>query len=253
MHAVAVSPSGKTALSSSWGELRVWDLETRALRLRIDLGGHAWASTALAVLDDRTGVGRSYDTATSKLTLWDLASGAAITEEAADGLAVMPSPGREAEGATVVSTIGGSKQVNAMKVVRSPDGSLSLSNERASPSIAHAISALATKSGIVLAGKDDGTIAVRDLGSLDEATTFTAHKRRIASIALDDTGTRALTCCEHDGVRLWRLKRGGEPELEATVDLSSIDDNPLKADLAPDGSWFVVGTERGLVLRYDVR
>jgi WD40 repeat protein len=69
----------------------------------------------------------------------------------------------------------------------------------------------------------------------------------VRAVAFDADAHRILSASYDGSVRIWDFDDGSELD---RVDFSVLDDRPRSLALSPEGDWFVVGTDRGAILRF---
>jgi WD40 repeat protein len=99
-----------------------------------------------------------------------------------------------------------------------------------------------------LVGNDDGTIELWDAPSGTSSRSLPGHADHIAITlaAWSADGRFALAGAAHQ-VQWIEVEAGTVRE---RIDLAGAGDEPLSLAFGPDGTWFLVGTERGVVLKF---
>jgi WD40 repeat protein len=105
--------------------------------------------------------------------------------------------------------------------------------------------------GVAVTGESDGRVRMFDVraATLEERGATLGHKGPIRAVAVFPDGARALTGGQDGKIKLWDLKTLRE---ETSFDLADRCDVPTAIAIARDKNVFAVGTERGVVLRFEL-
>src|SRR5579883_163669 len=240
VYAVAVSPDGRRAVSSSWdGAVKVWNLEQRTFER--EYTGHARGDRELRSVDAVaiSGAGLVATAGRSgQVHVWSLETGA--VERVLQG---------HASRVHFVGFASGDRLVSCDEdgIVLAWDGGAS----RKLWSSARAVTAMAVAGARVLAG-NDVRLVLRDVetgGLIHELEG--GHEGTIFSVAISPDGTKAVSGGGRDGrICLWDLATGA---LLDRVDLGPMQDLVHSVAFTADGKEILAGTFRGVLLRYAVR
>jgi WD40 repeat protein len=237
--AVAFSPGAAKALAGGRDRIaRIWDLEAGAVER--ELKWHDRKVNAVAYTAD--GLQAVTGTFEGVVRLWDVRSGELADERVRhDGsiFAIVPRP----PGRFFVS--GGS------------DGTLRVwapgSDEE--EAVLHGdgtwINALAVSGDgrFAVSGSEAGEIRIWDLELGQTVRTLEGHEEAVRAVALDPDAGRILSASFDGSVRIWDFAEGRELD---RVDFSAVADRPRSLAVAPGGGWFLVGTDRGAILRFEL-
>jgi WD40 repeat protein len=91
-----------------------------------------------------------------------------------------------------------------------------------------------------------GDVSVWDLEA-GTAKTLKGHSRNVVAVAFVPDQKHVMTASEDHTIRTFGIESGGEVD---SIDLSSSGDHATTLDLSEDGRSLLVGTFRGLVLRF---
>jgi WD40 repeat protein len=286
VHGVAFSPDGKTIASvghdRTW---RLWDVAAdREARVpssggdaleclafapdgkRLAVGGRD-GSLALVSLEDGSRVplacgapvlAAAWDP-TGRFVVAGTAKGAVLSFEAATGRPARPLAPHAGEARAVVFTrdgrlVSAGGQDREVRVSRF-DGDDEPRTRRIAKIAGEEIRTIAVPPDgkQALVGLLDDKIAVLDLVSADlevEGTLERPAKSHITSLAASPDGELAASTSDDHAIVLWNLRDRRPID---TIDLSSSADVGLSVAFAPDSGSIVVGTARGVLLRFAVR
>ena len=234
---VAFSPDGKTALSGSAADVRLWDLATGREISKIE-GDSADNSVAFSP-DGKTALSGSLD---GTVTLWDLATGREIRKlqgHSAEVTSVAFSP----DGKTALSgswdetvrlwDLATGRETRKFEgqrgAVFSPDGTtaLSISDSNATVTLwdlatggeirklqGHSkgveSAAFSPDGKTALSGGNDNAVRLWDLATGREIRKLQGHSEWVNSVAFSPDGKTALSGGNDNAVRLWDLATGRE-------------------------------------------
>ncbi|HZU95741.1 MAG TPA: WD40 repeat domain-containing protein, partial [Planctomycetota bacterium] len=101
-------------------------------------------------------------------------------------------------------------------------------------------------------GRDNGAVLVWDLGTKEILETLDRHGSTAELVCVSPDGVHALSGGADGRICLWDLSKPEGQKLVDHVSLVSRADRPTSGDFAPDGRSFVIGTARGVILRYSI-
>jgi WD40 repeat protein len=102
-----------------------------------------------------------------------------------------------------------------------------------------------------LLSNSDGTVGICDLAAGAEIARFVAHAKTEPRIAAFPDGRHAVTASQDDAtLKIWDL---GTRSLVDQLAFSSAHDSVMALAVAPDGKTLYAGTQRGVVLVFDVK
>ena len=198
VHAVAISPDGRFALSGGLDQtVKLWDVATGE-QLR-NLTGHTADVESLAFSPDgRFALSGAWN---HTLILWDVAAGKEL------------------------QSFGDTDQVRA--VAFSPDGRLALSGSHKTLTLreldtgkelrnftghAHWVNSVAFSSDgrFALSGSADKTLKLWDVATGQELRTFSGHANEVNSVAFSPDGRFALSGSNDGTMRVWNIENGWE-------------------------------------------
>ncbi|OBQ32840.1 MAG: hypothetical protein AN485_20395, partial [Anabaena sp. MDT14b] len=209
--AIAVTPDGKTVISSLRGNIvKIWDLGTGTEKFT--LGGHPypvcdWGNVIAVTPDGKTLIfdssEDSVDGYSNPIRIWDLGTG---TEKFVLGghsfsvyaIAVTP------DGKTVIS---GSSD-NTIKIWDLGTGTEKFTLEGHSSSV-KAI-AVTPDGKTVISGSYDKTIKIWDVETGTEKFTLTGHSNSVNAIALTPDGKTVISGSDDNTIKIWDLGTGTE-------------------------------------------
>jgi WD40 repeat protein len=256
---LAVSPRGDRVLTGTWGEFRVWDLGAGTHRAFAgDVFDACDTVSAVAFApENRVVVAAQCTDEKMKhaphLQVWDLGRGEPVSEpwpimgaQHVNDMAFVTSEHRRLLTASWSATQG-SKVFRWRLPELDREGMLA-------DSVRQEFTAVATDGRRVLVGRGDGNVEVRDLDSENVVlTAFALHSHKVTSVALTPTGKVAITHAETETVKVWEVATGAAPwKMFVEYDFPDDQDAPKCFALEPQGAWFVVGTARGRIHKFNL-
>jgi serine/threonine protein kinase/WD40 repeat protein len=113
--------------------------------------------------------------------------------------------------------------------------------------------ALAGDDRALTGGRKDGAVLLWDVASRRVLETLDHHGSCADFVCVSANKNHALSGGADGRVCLWDLTRPEGRKLVDTLDFRSRADRPTCGEFAPDGRSCVIGTARGIVLRYAIR
>ncbi len=252
---VAFSPDEAWAVSASGdGTVRLWDIasgkEIRTLK-KVDGMEYNFAD-AVAVSPD----GRLVLVGTSEepgLRLLDIASGRELrtfnVEFGADSIAFSP----DGRFALSVSSYEPPKlwEVASGKMVREFRIKQGLWLYLLKSKGAWSSAGFSPGGQQVVAGNSDSDVRLWDATTGEERIVFHGHKGRVSSVAFCPSGRLLLSAGSEDHtIRLWDVVTGKAVD---RIDLATSKDFAYAVACSPNGRSFIAGTDRGVVLHFELR
>lgn len=103
---------------------------------------------------------------------------------------------------------------------------------------------------LVAAGNSDSNIRLWDAATGEELLVFQGHNGRVSSVAFSPDGRLLISGGSEDHtIRFWNAANGEQVD---RIDLTTSNDLVYTLAFAPDGGSFVAGTDRGVILHFEL-
>lgn len=236
---VAFSRDGKELLSASWdGTIHVWDATSSEGRPLVKL---PVAVTALAM--SPTEPRMVFAGKDGLLRLWDMVEEKELRtygEQRREGYA----PVRfSSDGQRILAA----REDRGIEVWDVSSGKLL---QTLVPSD-YEVTSLTSSGDMVIAGTRDGVIQLWKLSTGETIARFTGHTNPVSAVDLGPNALTVVSAGQDQTLRLWDVQRAVELDrIDFKSDSPWSGDRPTRVVVEPDGRSFLVGTSRGLILRF---
>jgi WD40 repeat protein len=111
----------------------------------------------------------------------------------------------------------------------------------------YAVTSLSSRGDLLVAGTRDGIIQLWKVSTGESLVRLSGHKNPVRGVALSPDARSVVSVGQDQTLRLWNVQSGAE--LDRT-NFSSSGDMPTAVVFEPTGRSFLVGMNRGLILRF---